>query len=195
MQIIKKSDLVGVLVILLLLVGVSYYNFLVSYAKARDNQRRDDITAVARGLEKMYSDFGIYPPSDGGRIVACIPEGVTTEDIKKIVAGRPELNKTKIFAKLEGCRWGEDILADASDPSITPYVSILPTDPQGQAGVSYYYLSNGHDFQLYASFERKSQVQYSLEIVAQGVPCGVRLCNFGKSSPGTTLDKPLEEKN
>lgn len=190
----SKKEAIAITVILIGIFLISLYNFRISLRRARDTQRRDDLTALATGLENFFDDFGLYPPaSSDGKIVACLAPGVTTEDLKKIIGNRPEINRQKIFPKLTGCEWGETSLTDPSDPSIEPYLSIIPKDSRQDEGYSYLYFSTGKHFQLFASYEGKDMPEYQSKIVARGVACGAKICNFGKASRGTPLDKSLED--
>jgi hypothetical protein len=190
----SKSEFFGILIILSAIVALSVYNFNLSLRRARDIQRRDDLTALAGALEAFYDDFGMYPPADAdGKIVACLPAGTTSEEVKKIIGNRPEENRKKIFPYLTGCVWGETSLADVSDASLTPYLSVIPRDSQQDAGARYLYFSTGRHFQLLGAYEGKNMPEYSPAIIARNIGCGVRTCNFGKASRGTPLDKSLEE--
>jgi len=192
----SRKEIVGICLILTFIFALSFYNYKISLRRSRDIQRRDDLTALAQGLEIFYDDddFGIYPPSSAdGKIVACIPQGVDPETIKEIVGGRPELNKKKIFASLTGCEWGNSALIDASDLSKQPYLSAIPKDVKENEGYSYVYFSTGKHFQVYGAYEGKNLPEYDAKIVARGILCGDKICNFGKASRGTPLDRSLEE--
>jgi len=192
----NKKEILGVVVILLFVVGLSYINFLNSLRRSRDLQRRDDLTALAQGLERFYNDedFGIYPPaSPDNKIVACIPDGTSYEDIKEVVGNRPKENKIKIFPLLTGCPWGDSSLSDPSDSSKEPYLSIVPKDSKASEGYSYVYFATARHFQILGAYEGKGMPEYDSKIVARGISCGSRICSFGKASRGTPLDRSLEE--
>lgn len=189
-----KKESIGIFTILFLLVGVSFYNFKISFRGARDIKRRDDLTFLTVALERFYSDYEMYPPASAdGKIIDCLPAGITTEDIKKIIGGNPSLNRKKIFSALGSCEWGASSLADVSDPSIPIYLSVIPKDPRSVDGFSYFYFSTTKHYQLYGSFEGKDLSEYNKNIVARAIECGNRICNFGKASRGTPLDKSLSE--
>ena len=192
----NRKEIIGILAILLFILSLSYLNFLNSLRRSRDIQRRDDLTALAQGLERFYNDddFGIYPPSSAdNKIVACIPEGTSYEEIKEIVGNRPKENKKKIFAALTGCPWGDSALTDASDDSKEPYLSVIPRDSKASDGYSYVYFATASHFQIYGAYEGTGMPEYDPEIVSRGIFCGVKICNFGKASRGTPLDRSLEE--
>jgi hypothetical protein len=189
----SKKETLGILAILVLIFAVSVVNYYASLRRARDIQRRDDLTALAQGLERFYDDFGMYPPaSSDGKIIACLPEGVTTEDVKKIVGNRPEANKKKIFPMLTSCQWGESTLEDVSDPSIQVFLSVIPKDSRQDEGYSYTYYSTPGHFQIYGAYEGRAMPEYDTKIIARGLACGAATCNFGKASRGTPLDKSLQ---
>ena len=192
---LTRKEIVGITLILTFIFALSSYNFKLSLRRSRDIQRRDDLTALAQGLESFYDDddFGFYPPSSpDGKILACIPAGVDPETIKEIVGGRA-VNKKKIFAALTGCEWGNSALVDASDLSKEPYLSAIPQDVKESSGYSNIYFSTGKHFQVYGAYEGKGLPEYDPKIVARGILCGRQICTFGKASRGTPLDKSLEE--
>lgn len=70
----------------------------------------------------------------------------------------------------------------------------LPKDPSTPAGYSYLYITDGKFFQLYASLEgQKDESQYNAVIASLNLKCGNYICNFGKASGNTPLDKTIEE--
>lgn len=86
-----------------------------SFKRGRDTQRKSDIKNVASALDIFYSDYGIYPASDGaGAILACPYSAITS-------SGTP-------------CVWGT---SEFSDDQGTIYFNRLPTDPDESQ--SYYY--------------------------------------------------------
>lgn len=190
----NKKESIGIVLVLLFIFTLSTYNYFLSLRRARDVQRRDDLTALSEALERYFNDFDRYPLSTpDGRIIACLPEGWTFEDMKKVLGGRPILNRDKMFAKMVPCEWGKDALADISDNSRAIYLTIIPKDSRSANGYSYRYTSTGKHFQLYGVFEGKSNQEYSYAIAGKKIACGNKTCNFGKASRGTPLDKSLGE--
>jgi type II secretory pathway pseudopilin PulG len=60
--------------IMIIIVGlVAYWNFGISQQRARDNQRRDSISRLADALAMFYDDYGRYPSADprNGLIQEC----------------------------------------------------------------------------------------------------------------------------
>jgi hypothetical protein len=69
----------------------------------------------------------------------------------------------------------------------------LPNDPQEDRGLTYFYVSNGKRYQVFASLERTDQDEYDPKVLARNINCGVRTCNFGRSYSETPLDISIEE--
>jgi type II secretory pathway pseudopilin PulG len=190
----NKRESLGIILILLFIFSLSTYNYFLSLRRARDTQRRDDLTALAGALESYYNDFDRYPLSTSdGKLIACLPEGWTSEDMKDLLGGQPIKYRDRMFANLAPCKWGKSSLADVSDDSKELYLSIIPHDSRASDGFSYQYFSTGKHFQIYGAFEGKSNLEYSEAVVNMNISCGVKTCNFGKASRGTPLDKILNE--
>ncbi len=180
MKFFTRKELFGVILILGAIVLASLNNFKVSLRRARDVQRKSDIRAVSDALERYSGDFGAFPLSEDGKIVACRgPE--TKIDEKGRISG------------LTFCEWGKDALADISDPSYPPYKDKLPQDPFFEKGFAYIYLASASHFQLYASLEGADEPEYDPRIVARNLSCGGDICNFGLGYGATPLDKSIEE--
>ena len=180
MKFFTRQELFAVILILGVIVVASLTNFKVSLRRSRDVQRKNDVRSVTDALVKYSEDFGPFPLSEDGKIVACRgPE--TKVDEKGRITG------------LVACEWGEDALADVSDPSYPPYKEKLPQDPLFKKGFRYLYLSSGRHFQLYASLEGTDEPEYDAKIIARKLSCGDFICNFGLSYGVTPLDKSIEE--
>ena len=180
MKFFSKKESLWLVVIILAIVGFSYPNMQVSLRRGRDMQRKNDIRAVSDSLVRYSADFGSFPLSQDGKMVAC--KGPETKKDKK---GR--------ITGLIPCEWGKDALADVFDPGSTPYIVALPLDPLSQKGFAYAYFSSGKTFQLYASLEGADEAEYDPKIVARGLTCGTKTCNFGLGYGATPLDKSIEE--
>lgn len=76
---------------------------------------------------------------------------------------------------------------------LAEFLPAIPKDPQNSKGVEYVYISNGRRFQTFASLEDKNQDEYDETVEKRNIKCGVQVCNFGRSSGKTPLDKSLEE--
>lgn len=180
MKFFSKKELLWVSIILLAIVGASYPNLKLSLRRGRDMQRKNDIRMVSDSLVRYQADFGVFPLSAEGKMIAC--NGPETKKDKK---GR--------ITGLIPCEWGKDALVDIFDSGSTPYISTLPWDPLQQKGPNYAYFSNGKVFQLYASLEGADEAEFDEKIVARGLSCGTKTCNFGLGYGATPLDKSIEE--
>jgi len=176
----SKSEIKAVLIIFVFLILISTPNFIVSLRRARDTQRKADIGSLYEALNKYQADFGAFPLSIDAKIAACAPVKVIEQLPKNIVVFSP-------------CNWGKDPLRDLADDNYPPYLKVIPTDPSARAGFAYYYLANGNRYQIYGALEGKSEAEYDPKIVARNLPCGVKICNFGKAYGRTPLDKSIEE--
>jgi type II secretory pathway pseudopilin PulG len=159
----KKDELFSILVIFSILVAVSVPNFIVSLRRARDQVRRDDLGVLQHALDSYYNNYKEFPLStDDGRMIACLAPG---DEFKLDERGKPANNFVP-------CEWGKD--------PFLAYISILPADPQSQKGSFYRYISDGERYQIFASFEDKSEPEYDKNIAARNLSCGARLCNVGR---------------
>jgi len=181
MKFFTKQESLIVGLILLAIIAASIPNFATSIMRARDSQRKNDLGNLKNALASFQNDLGSYPlSSTDGKILACNP-------LERKTA------KGEIFIEYGPCNWGKDALADELDPSYPPYLKVLPQDPKSQKGAYYLYLSNGARFQVYAHLEVEADEEYDPKIVARGLACGNKICNFGKSSGDTPLEKSIEE--
>ena len=176
-----KREFLVVSLILLAIISVSLYNFAIAKRRGRDAQRKNDIGSITDALNKYANDFAVYPAPSDGKIVACQGEEIWDEvQAKTVFALRP-------------CEWGRDFLRDVNDLDYPAYLQTIPIEPQSKEGLTYTYLSNGRRFQILASLEGKDEDEYDPAIEARGISCGIRLCNFGRSSGKTPLDRSIEE--
>ena len=145
------------IVAILVMVGLlSVYNFQSAYLRTRDVQRKNDLKYVAVALDNYFYDFGQYPESLDGMIVAC---------------GSGEA--------LVPCVWGKDAFRDVSDLSYPPYIENFPRDPQEEkTGAKYVYLSDTRNFQLLSSLENRRDDEYNEEVASQKIACGDRICSY-----------------
>jgi len=165
-----KNEFLVVSAIILSLVAVSLINLKISLRKSRDAQRKNDIRSIYDSLNVYKEDFGLFPlSSTDGKIIAC-------ESGKFDKEGKPILLP---------CEWGKD--------GIPPYLNLLPIDPKWSEGYSYYYVSTGYHYQVYASLESDKEDEFDPAILARNLPCGTKICNFGRSDGRAPLDKTLKE--
>lgn len=184
MHFFNKEELIAILFIFGILMIVSIPNFSLSIKRARDSSRKDDMGSLQAALDNYFADFGEYPKSTSdGRIIGCkAPGSIVRRDAKG-----------KLLVDYVPCEWGKDSLVNPIDYSRKPYISPIPNDPQKLQGMTYFYISNGLRYQLYGSLEDTSQNEYDKRIVARGISCGARRCNFGRASGNTPLDISIEE--
>jgi hypothetical protein len=170
-----KNEAIGVGIILAVIFIISAFNMRISLRRARDAQRKDDLSTLVNTLEAYKIQYGLFPAASGdGKIVACV--GPDTREV--VVGGQKEI------VNLASCDWGKNGFYS---------LKTMPIDPQSKAGVSYYYLSNGHRYQVYASLEGKDEDEFSPAVEKRNLPCGSRICNMGKTTGDTPLDKSIEE--
>jgi len=178
-----KIELISLGLIFLVLVGVSAPNFAASIKRARDQVRRDDMAAIQGAMASYLNDFGSLPGSSpDGKIMACKkPDSKIEVDAK----GR-------LVVDLIPCEWGHDSIVDLTPGSSKVYLDKIPLDPDTKKGVNYVYFSDGKRYQVFTSFEVKSQAEYNPKIEARNINCGARICNVGRSY-NCPIDKSIEE--
>lgn len=176
-KIFKPKEATWVFLIIAFIISAISINLLVSERKGRDAQRKQDIRSIYDALEKYHTDFGSYPASENGRIVAC-------DSGSKNELGQPIL---------KACDWGLESLRDVGDLSYPVYLERIPSDPSNRSGRAYQYLSDTKYFQMYASLEGHDEAEFDTRIVSRNLGCGVAICNFGFASGATPLDKSIEE--
>jgi hypothetical protein len=134
--------------------------------------RRDDLQTLQKALDSYRSDFGFYPKSTpDGRMIACQDKNIPKEHDKN----------GKFVVKIAPCEWGVDPLTDIEKGGSKVYLDKLPMDPQEASGVHYTYFSDGERYQLFVSFEDKSEPEYDQKVVKLGVSCGERVCNVERA--------------
>ena len=185
------KEIAGICTILAIIIILTAYNLRISLRKSRDAQRRADIGAISDALDKYQKDFGFYPPStESGKILAC-----KGDNFGNIPDKIPESEKRSYFFKsLRGCDWGRDSLTDVNDSSFEAYLMTIPQDPKAGQGYSYLYLSDTNLYQLYAYLEGGGgEIGFREGIVGRHLMCGTNICNFGKGSGDTPLEKSIAE--
>lgn len=191
MKFFNREELYKVGAILAVLLVVFLFNIRVSLRRARDAQRTADIGSISASLERYSADFGFYPPSANGKILAC--KGPSFDAYLQQAELESKFNSDKFFAALSPCEWGVDKLADLGNSS-TIYLASIPKDPKYSQGYSYLYFSNTKRYQIYAYLEGgNSEDAYNQGVVERNLPCGSNICNFGKASSKVPLDKSIEE--
>ena len=193
MKFFTKRESIGVSIILAIVVLLSLYNFRIALRRSRDSQRRSDLGQISNALDKYHEDFGFFPlNSENGEIKACRPEGF--DELVKELADKREFDTSKYLNALAPCIWGRNSLEDLADERFSAYLETIPKDPRKDLGNSYFYLSRGSRFQIYAFLEgEEAEIGYNEGILARNLKCGENLCNFGKSFGETPLDISIEE--
>ncbi|MFC1710221.1 type II secretion system protein [Patescibacteria group bacterium] len=170
-------ELIVVMAIIALLAVVALGGFRSTQFKARDGQRKSDLKQVSNALEVLYNDYGRYPGSSGGNILACSYNPDNPDD-----PTQPNISGT--------CTWGTSEMAWVEASNKTIYFRVLPEDPSSRI---YFYRStnNGQRYQLYASLENTNDpdlITIDLTAFAVGTApnCGVNDCNFAITSANIT---------
>lgn len=176
-RLFTKKEYIGLGAILLVIFAFMFFNFSISERKARDAQRKQDVRDIANALDSYKNDIGSYPLSENGTIQGC-------DTGKKDSLGYPVLR---------ACNWGTEGLVDVSGATGRKYMERIPVDPKNSGGIKYYYLSDGRFFQIFAALESSGEAEYDKSIVARGLMCGNKVCNFGLASSHTPLDKTIQE--
>ena len=177
----SKSETLSLIIIFVILVAVSIPNFIVSLRRSRDQVRRDDLGALEHSLDEYFVDLGAFPPSSpDGRIMDCLKPGDAPYKDNK---GRWIINPIP-------CEWGKDAFLNLINKK--SYLSTLPRDPDSQKGVSYFYVSDGARFQLFAAMEGEDEAEVDPRIIAKNLPCGNKICNAGRFY-GCDISKTLQE--
>lgn len=184
----SKQEIVGLLIIFLILIGVSWPNFALSLRRARDQIRRDDIGNIQAAIGAYYSDYGIYPAStEDGKIIACKDPSEDSSKPTFDVNGNPEI-------KLVPCNWGRDTWINLTPGVNKTYLKVIPGDPEYDKGISYAYFSDGSRYQLMGSLESSDEPGYDEKLFERSVSCGARTCNMGRNQ-NVPLYISIEEYN
>jgi prepilin-type N-terminal cleavage/methylation domain-containing protein len=162
-------ELLVVISIIGILASIGLVAFRSAQSRSRDAERKSDLKELTSALELFYSDYGKYPSSGNGQILACGYNAVTG-------VGTP-------------CTWGESEFRDITGAGNTKtiYFKVLPKDKT--AGHTYYYRTVSVNsvadsgFQIYAYLENKEDAS----IISTNVSCGANTnCNFAVTSTNTT---------
>lgn len=150
-------ELLVVVAIIGILARVGLGGFMFSLKKARDAQRKSDLSNIAKSLEAFANDFGAYPEGDAsGNIKAC--------------------------GALAACSWGGEMKATYNGQDVT-YMVKLPDDPDTEK--NYYYARNGQGYNLYAALENDKDQAYDDSITV--VCFGTTECNYKVTESGVSL--------
>ncbi|MDO8504058.1 MAG: hypothetical protein Q7S60_05245 [bacterium] len=163
-----RTETLFVGTVLLITWTFAFINFQEAEVKAHDIQRKNDLKHIAAALNDYRGTVRGYPAATDGKILACGDEFKTV------------------------CLWGQNAIVEPQNPD-KAYISPLPQDPSARGGHDYTYMSDGRNFQIYASLERRSDDEYNESIIKRSLLCGKKICNFGVgSSNDLPLDRDLE---
>lgn len=185
-----KNEITGIFLILLAVFLATFFNMQIAIRRARDAQRREDLGNIADALESYHGDFGFFPPVVDGKILAC--KGDNFEEVHNKLLEEKQFDRELFFQGIRACEWGKDTLENPLTGVI--YLPVIPGDSQKDDGVNYYYLSNTQRFQVYTYLEGGiDETGYDAGIVRRDLPCGVKICNFGKAYGSTPVDQSIED--
>jgi len=154
-------ELLVVMAILAILATVGFGQYTNSQIKARDAQRKSDLSNIARALEMYYNDNQSYPTASNGMIV--VDQG----------SGDTELN------------WGTEFFATFGSTDVV-YMKRLPEE--SNSDISYCYSSNeGRDFYLFSTLENENDLNYGGPYDCNSVGEYHYSINSSNASPAPTV--------
>jgi len=163
-------ELLVVISIIGILSVIGLNSFSSARVKARDSNRKSDLSAISKALELYYNDLGEYPDDNTGSIMGCGTDAI------------------------EECDWGTSKFSNNTTGEV--YLIKLPTD--SNSNYSYYYESftvNGINtsYQLYARLENTRDIAITKDNddnpkIYANRTCGILACNYGVSSSNITLE-------
>ncbi|OGM28870.1 hypothetical protein A2801_02825 [Candidatus Woesebacteria bacterium RIFCSPHIGHO2_01_FULL_41_10] len=174
---LTRGEALTIVVTLLAVGAATYFNLQISFQRARDTQRKNDIRTLHTALTQYQIDFASFPQSRDGNIFACASDELNEEGLPKYRV----------------CAWRDDTFRDIFDLSYPPYLQSLPADPLEKKGGEYLYISTGRHFQVFTALEGSDEPEYNPIIAARGLSCGNKICNYGLGDGNTPLDKTIEE--
>lgn len=187
----SKTEAFGIFFILIVVGSLTISGLITSLTRSRDAQRMSDLGAISGALDKFQAEYGFFPPSDNGKIVACKADNF--DEVLASLSGK-EFRRDIFFTGLRACNWGEDSIADLANSEREPYLSRIPIDPKFAQGYSYHYISNTKRYQVYTALEGGvSDDVYDEKIVARNISCGKMTCQAGRSYATTPLDISIEQ--
>ena len=170
-----RNEILGILGIFIFLILATLYGFVGSALRGRDIQRKLDMGTLVGGLKEYRQKFGNYPDHSADfKIVAC---------------------KGPSFKVLAACRWGIDSLTSQLEANYPPFIPTLPQDPRYKEGYAYYYKSNGRNILVLGFLEDIADPEYNPKLKALKLPCGIKICNFGRTYQGQILDLNYDLSN
>lgn len=160
-------EILVVVAIIAVLVGIVGGNFIGSRLRARDSERKNSISQVAKALELYVGDYNFYPPSVGGQIDGIAWGNVWIDD------------ENTIYMK--------QLPSDSREPQIQYYYEV---DTDLRKFRVYTRLENANDIDTDLDGDGQPGNEYDGS-VGDGISksCGLMLCNYGISSSNTTMSE------
>ncbi len=152
-------ELTIVISIMLILASVGVSNYIFSLKKSHDATRKSDLATITKAIQAFANDFGGYPASENGKLVAC------------------DYNNAGLIA----CNWGQPFSVFKGGKVIT-YLGKMPSDPDTSR--NYYYEADATNgtFNLYAALENTSDQYITAGLT---VACGSGItCNYQVTESG-----------
>ena len=157
-----KTETKSIIFIFCVLFFITGFNISLSLRRGRDSIRKNDISAIQNSLDTYLQKYKTYPLSgSNGEIIGCFSNGAQLDPISE----KP--------TNAEVCKWGESKFEG---------VNFMPRDPSFEKGMSYYYVSDGREYNFYISLEGKDEAEYTPQIVAKNLHCGIKICNYSKGN-------------
>jgi general secretion pathway protein G len=161
-------ELMVVISIMAVLTGIIGGSFLTTRFRARDAERKNNMSQLQRALEMYYTDNRAYPAASGTEIAGCGLSGT------------------------DACAWGAQFKNTTTG---TVYMVQLPSDAK-RPTIQYVYEVNATHtkYRLYTRLENEQDSGTDHNHDGNtgdtySVTCGTSLCNFGMASPTTTMEE------
>jgi hypothetical protein len=133
----KKQEAVFAALVILMVVGISWYQIRIGEMKTRDSQRMQDVSLISRAIRTYFGDYKYYPAvaTGEGKLLACGDKGSET------------------------CEWGKGSIVDKDN---VVYLNKVPRDPLGDRGYKYVYETdaNRQHFKIYIALEYRNDPRY-----------------------------------
>ncbi len=159
-------ELLVVMAILGILASIGFGQYHTSQQKARDAQRKADLSNIARALEMYYNDHRSYPLSTD----------CSGQETGKIVVNRHCPQNTVLD-------WGDAFEENINNATVV-YMKRLPQDPR--RSFHYCYQSDGTYFKLFSVLENSHDPDYN-KYNNNGYQCAGETYNFGVTSSNVRL--------
>ena len=159
MKLFTKNETRIIITIFSALFLITSYNMSISLRKGRDSIRKNDFSALQKGLDTYYQKYRAFPLSScDGNIDGCFNDKVVQDKL----SGLP-LNVIP-------CIWGESEFEG---------IKTMVRDPKYKNGSSYLYVSDGKGYKLYIALEGKDEAEYQKATEMKNLQCGTKICNYG----------------